>query len=667
MKQGVPLGWPGFVATTLVLAGAIVLHAGWLPSLLLLTFGAIVALRVAWRHQRAGRVPAVARLVLFAVLVTVVQASLGNLLGREAGSALLAAMLVLKLLETDTRRDARVVVTIACFLAMCSFLFEQSPLQAVLAMVEIVFAIATIVHLQTLASRDLADRHWRPVPVAVLVGAGRLALWSAPFAAACFLFFPRLAAPLWGAPGDSFTGRTGISDSMEPGALSSLALDDTPAMRVTFDGPVPPAEDRYWRGLVFWWFDGRTWTGAGAYTGFREEPRIEPRAEVIEYEVMLEPTDQRWLFMLDAPLDAPDGAALGGDFQVRRADAVRDVLAYRGRSASRYAMQRELTPAQRFMATSLPPDVNPRARALATSWRDEGLGPREISARALALFNESFIYTLEPPLLARDPVDDFMFVTRAGYCEHYASSFTFLMRAAGVPARVVVGYLGGYYNSAGGYVVVRRADAHAWSEIWLEGEGWVRIDPTASVAPERIADDALAAMANDTAQGWWAQFRQGWDLTGFWWNQAVVQFSALKQQRMLQDFGVERATPERLVGLLLVAGMLALGLAALATSSRWVRTRAEGPLAAWRRLCARLARLGVARHANEGPRDFAARAATALPEFAPALAAVSARFVALRYAAVNDADGAGGNAEFAREARDLERALARRYSRRRRP
>jgi transglutaminase-like putative cysteine protease len=667
VKREVPLGWPAFLATTLVLVGAIALHAAWLPMPLRLGLAAIVALRVAWRRMRPGRVPAVLRLALVAALVAVVYASLGNLLGREAGSASLAAMLALKLLETDTRRDARVVVTISCFLAMCSFLFEQSPVQAVFAMIVVVFAMATLLQLSSLASRDLSDRRWRPLPGATLAGAGRLALWSAPFAAACFLLFPRLAAPLWGAPGDAFAGRTGISDTMEPGGLSSLALDDSPAMRVTFDGPVPPPEDRYFRGLVFWWFDGRTWSGPGAYVGFRASPQIEPRGEVIEYEVMLEPTDQRWLFLLDAPLSPPQGAGLAADFQVRVAEAVRDVKAYRGSSATRYVMQRDMTSTQRYMALSLPPDGNPRARALAASWRDAGLAPREIAGRALDLFNLSFTYTLEPPLLARDSVDDFLFETREGYCEHYASAFTFLMRAAGVPARVVVGYHGGYLNSAGGYLVVRRADAHAWSEIWIAGEGWVRIDPTSAVAPERIAEDARAAFAGIGERGWWSALRENLDLAGYWWNQAVVQFSALKQERLLQDFGVDRATPAQLVGLLVVAGALALGLAAWALSTRVRRVRADGPLAAWRRLCARLARLGVPRHGNEGPRDFAARAGTALPEFAPAIASVSERFVALRYAAVNDDAALAGGAAFAREARELERALARRYGRRRRP
>ncbi|HET7845645.1 MAG TPA: transglutaminase domain-containing protein, partial [Xanthomonadales bacterium] len=372
--------------------------------------------------------------------------------------------------------------------------------------------------------------------------------------------------------------------------------------------------------------------------------------------------------LLDAPLAAPDGASLGGDFQVRSGEAVHDVLAYRGRSVARRVMQRNLTSTQRFMATGLPPDGNPRARELAQSWRDAGIPPREIANRALALFNESFTYTLEPPLLSpNNPVDDFLFTTQEGYCEHYASAFTFLMRAAGVPARVVVGYYGGYYNAAGGYVVVRRADAHAWSEIWIQGEGWVRVDPTSAVAPERVADDARQAFVADGEVGFWSQMRERWDLAGYWWNQAVVQFSALKQQRMLQDFGVERATPERLVGLMVVGGLLALALAAWATSTRRARVRAEGPLAAWRRLCARLARLSVARHANEGPRDFAARAAAALPEFAPAIASVSARFVALRYAAVNDDDRLADDGVFTREARDLERALARRFGRRRRP
>ena len=667
MSKRVPLGWPAFLSTTIVLIGAIALHAAWMPVALLAAIAATLALRVSLRRRRSRPERAILRLLLLAALLAGVYFSLGNLLGREAGSALLSALLVLKLLETDTRRDARLIVTVSCFLAMCSFLFQQSPLQVAFACIVVVLALATLVQLQSLASRDMADRRWRAFDSDVMAGAGRLALWSVPFAAACFLFFPRLGAPLWGAPGDTFTGRTGISDTMEPGALSSLALDDTPAMRVSFQGAMPAKADRYWRGLVLWWFDGRTWAGSGAYQGFRDEPSVEARGETYQYDVMLEPTDQRWLFMLDAPLSVPAGATMGGDIQVRWRQPVRDVLGYHGVSSSRYVMQRELGSTQRYMALSLPRGGNPRARALAATWRDAGLDARAIARRGLAMIDNSFIYTLEPPLLARDSIDDFLFSTRAGYCEHYASAFTYLMRAAGVPARVVIGYQGGQYNAAGDYLTIRRADAHAWSEIWVENEGWVRIDPTAEISPANIADDALSAMEDDADAGWLRSLHERWDLVGFWWNRAVVEFGQIRQQRLLQQFGIDRATPAQLIGLMAVGATLAIALAGWGLSRRRVRQRADGPLAAWRRLCGRLARLGVARQPSEGPRDFAVRAASALPEFAPALDSVSQRFVMLRYAAVNDADNGDALARFEREARSLERALSRRYGRRARP
>jgi transglutaminase-like putative cysteine protease len=382
-------------------------------------------------------------------------------------------------------------------------------------------------------------------------------------------------------------------------------------MRVRFDGEIPGPAERYFRGLVLWWFDGSTWLGPDALASFNQAPVLEPLGPAVDYEVVLEPTDQRWLFVLDAPAEAPAGASLTGDFQARRERPVNAVTSYRGRSHLAYRMQPALSPLQRRLGRQLP-EGNPRTRELAARWAAEtGGDAREIARRALALFNAEFVYSLEPPMLARDAVDDFLFETKIGYCEHFASAFAFAMRAADVPARVVIGYYGGFVNRAGNYLVLRRADAHAWTEIWIDGEGWVRIDPTAAVAPERIADSARAQferLARAEASGWIARLLQGSDLFGYWWNRTLIEFSALRQRRMLESFG---APPEPRV---LVAMLVVAGAATLLLASWWLiqGRRARDPvLAEWNRFRARLARAGLETRPTEGPLELTARAAAA--------------------------------------------------------
>lgn len=628
------LPWPWFLSTLLALAGAIALHLRWMPAPLIAGIGATLAVALAWRRRRQSSAPAWMRLLALAGLVALVIATLGNLFGREAGSALLAALLALKLLETAQLRDARVTLAGAAFLAMCGFFFAQGPVQTVAAAAVLVLLLATLVDLSRPA--PLASRG--PWSRAALAQGARLLALGVPFGLACFLFFPRLSAPMWGAPEDAFQGRTGISDSMDPGSLSALALDDTPVMRVRFEGEPPPPAQRYWRGLVFWFYDGRAWGGSDALSGFRivrdfqTEPALETLGPPVRYQVTLEPTDQRWLFALDAPRAAPDDAYLRTDFQLRAREPVTSVRAYAMESYPDYRMQPRLSSRERYLATALGSAGNPRARELAARWRDELADPRAVAEAALALFNRDFIYSLEPPLLAADAIDDFLFATRTGFCEHYASAFAFLMRAAGIPARVVVGFQGGYWNAAGGYLVVTRADAHAWTEIWLEGEGWVRVDPTAAVAPERVQSSAREAIGGPAAArgGWFATLGDRWDLVGYWWNQAVVQFSALRQRQLLRPFGLDDASGQQLALALVLAAVAALGFALWVATPR--RARRDPLLAAWHRIGAALAAAGVPRAPHEGPRAYATRVGQALPEDAAALAALSRDFTSLRYA-----------------------------------
>ncbi len=626
------LAWPGFIATAVTLFASVMLHARWLPSALTAILCAIIVLRVAWRFRSGRRVPAWLRLILVVFLCVAVWRTLGGLFGREAGSALLNAMLVVKLLETESRRDARLVVTVTCFVALCGFLFDQGPLQTALTAIVVVLIFATLFRL------DPGPNESERGALLTWAGAREAAKYVAfalPFAAVCFVFFPRLSSPLWGAPEDALTAHTGISDRMDPGGISSLALDDTPVMRITFDGPLPEPRDRYWRGLVFWFFDGTSWGGIDMLRGYNQRPEVEALGPRVNYEVLLEPTDQRWLFLLDSPIQPPDGAILTGDLQTRVDKPVISVMSYRGSSALQARVQPSMDRRQALQGKLLPNGYNPRTRELAQRWREEtGGDARAIAERALAMFNESFIYSFEPPLLARDSVDDFLFSTRTGFCEHYASAFTFLMRAADVPARVVVGFQGGLFNQAGNYLVVRRSDAHAWSEIWIEGEGWVRVDPTAAVAPERVQRDAREALAQSDAwfsRGWLSTLRERLDLAGYYWNQLVVQFSALRQQNLLERLGIDAGDPTRWSVILFGLGAACLLIAGWLVG--WRRKITGDALdRAWRELLARLARAGQAKRDTEPAEAYAQRVMNARPDWRAPLSALTQDYVRLRYA-----------------------------------
>ncbi len=337
---------------------------------------------------------------------------------------------------------------------------------------------------------------------------------------------------------DATQGKTGISDKMRPGGISKLWNDDTPAFRVTFEGEAPPPEARYWRGPVMWNFDGAEWSGAEVYR--RQAPAEVKYTEesVVRYEVLMEPTEQIWWFPLDFPLEVPEDSHVSGDGQVTTRRPIIGPRKAQFRSAWRF--QLDLTPAggQRWLGLRLPERANERARALALQWRAANPGNDQgVIDAALLLFNREFTYTLEPgELPPENGVDEFLFETKAGYCEFYASAFVFLMRAADIPARVVTGYQGGSYNTSGDYWVVRNSDAHAWSEVWLEGRGWVRVDPTAAVAPERISRGSLSAAmpaaANWYNSGWGMKWRDRLDLVARYWRQAVIEFDAMRQRNL---------------------------------------------------------------------------------------------------------------------------------------
>ncbi|HEU4814319.1 MAG TPA: DUF3488 and transglutaminase-like domain-containing protein [Xanthomonadaceae bacterium] len=590
------------------------------PALALaIAIAGIAGTALSWRRP----LPTVARLLLALLLLAVVLAAMRFSFGRDTGCALLAAMLAVKPTETFGVRDARSLVGFALFAPFATFLLDQGPVSLALGIFAAVLALAALQRLAELASGVLVG----PGARRRLVGVVRMAVLGLPFALAAFWLFPRLATPLWGVP-ERALARPGLSDEMSPGQWLDLMTDDSPALRARFFGAVPAMDQMYWRGPVLWHFDGRTWSQAG-WMGSIPPADVRPGAPTWDYEIALEPTDRRQLVALDLPLAAPPGARLALDHGLHVRQPLSTLTRWRLRSAPPIAYEPELKVTLRQVALRLPEGFNPRTHALAREWRLEaGDNDAAIVRRALAWIRSDFGYTLQTPLPGRHAVDEFLFDTQAGYCEHFSSSFVVLMRAAGIPARVVTGYVGGYRNPIGDYWLVRRSDAHAWAEVWLDGPGWTRVDPTAAVAPEHIYD-TLADRAPGAGFGELAPAVDMADWMRRGWNDFVLGFDAERQREMFQPLGLE-ARPWQLAALFAAIAGLALALTA------WLVARRERErdivLRGWRLVGRRYARIGLGRTQDEPALAWANRVASARPDGAPGLVALSRRFALWRYA-----------------------------------
>jgi transglutaminase-like putative cysteine protease len=616
----------------LVLAWIIVPHVEHLPPWITLLCVALGGWR--WVAARRG-LPLPNKWLLLALALTAgagVLLTYRTITGRDAGVALLIVMLSLKLMEMRSVRDGIVMIFLGYFLIVTNFLYSQSILMGGYMLVAVLAITATLVGLNL------------PEPTLALKPKIRLAALllaqGLPVMIVLFVLFPRAQSPLWGAPAPLQNAVTGLSDSMSPGDISRLGLSSAVAFRAEFAGAAPAPELRYWRGPVFWYFDGRTWSAGSPRRPAAVSLHVE--GEPVTYTITLEPHDQQWLFALDFPITLPPTSSMTDDFQVLAAAPARQRLRYQITSQPKYRVETELRQLARRHALQLPPDVNPQARQLAQSWRANARSGKEIVDAALDLFSrEAFFYTLSPPPLGFHSVDNFLFDSRRGFCEHYAGSFVFLMRAAGVPARVVTGYQGGEHNPIGNYLIVRQSDAHAWAEVWLEDQGWVRIDPTARIAPQRVLAEAglLDALPSSEAlpvfarmnPDWLRQLRFGMDLVNYNWHKWVLGYSHKRQNELLSRLGMGLESARGMIyGLLTGIGGLMLIFAA---AMLWrLRAHPRDPVvAAYRRFCARLAQAGLARRQGEGPAVHAARVMQLRPDLAASVARISDLYIDLRY------------------------------------
>jgi protein-glutamine gamma-glutamyltransferase len=597
---------------------------------------------------RNGSVSILVRLLLAMALLATVMLFYRFSFGRDTGCALLATMLALKPVELRNRRDARSLLGFALFAPFATFLLDQGPVSLMLGLASLTVALMAMSTLSESESESESGETDRLVesPLQRLRNVGRMALIGLPLALVVFWLFPRLVSPLWGVPDRAVT-KPGLSDRMSPGDWVDLLADDSPALRATFFGAQPEVTDLYWRGPVFWNFDGRSWSALRWSGADGQQPaEAMPSAKRYDYEMELEPTDRRQMVALDLPLSAPNEAVLDRDFSLRAYQPLAALTRWRMQSAMPARFETELSPWLRQRALRLPEGFNPKTIALAQRWRqeadarypDKAKADMAIVNRMLGWIGKEFAYTLDAEPLGRDTVDEFLFKTRAGFCEHFSSSFVVVMRAAGVPARVVTGYTGGYLNPIGNYWLVRRSDAHAWSEVWLEGRGWTRIDPTAAVAPERIYDTI-----DDRAPGNIAGFAglgpvfdvSDWMRRG--WNDFVLGFNANRQRQLFSALGMPDMDSSRLTQIFILCTLLALG------GMWWLTTRNERErdplLRAWRRLEQRYRRIGLSRERHEPAQRWAERIArnhggahSDRQRRLDALHALSARFAHWRYA-----------------------------------
>ena len=491
-----------------------------------------------------------------------VLATYDTISGVGPGTALLAIMAALKLLETRKRRDQFVLLFISVFLIMSALLREQYLWSLPYMIVALTVTMAAWLRMSAPATQ---------APRQSVGNAARLVAYAAPLAVAMWVFFPRIATPFWSVPVDTSSGVTGLSDTMSPGDISSLSQSDAVAFRVRFDGAAPPPRDRYWRALVLNRFNGRTWSGSEPAPDYRYRERIDYVGDSYAYQVTLEPTRTQWVMALDVP-ESWDLArtAMSRTQSLWRVLPVDQRVSYEVRSYPRARIDAELNEYSRGWYLNLPEDRNPRAAELALEMHAAAGSDREFVNAVLTMFNdEDYYYTLQPPALGSNPVDRFLFETRQGFCEHYASASAVLMRAANIPARVVVGYQGGETNPLGDYMIVRQADAHAWTEIWLEGTGWQRVDPTAAVAPERIDAGRSGAMLDGTGEAWGLsapsriayQLSLTWDAINARWNEFVLGYGPENQQRFMRWLGLENPDWRNL--LLSLIGVVAFLTAAI--------------------------------------------------------------------------------------------------------
>ncbi len=617
--------------TLAALAMAIAPHVQYLPVWITGAFIACAGWRYGIEQRRMLLPPTWFRALLALSCFLGVLFTYSSVSGVGPGSALLAIMAALKLLETRKRRDQFVLLFISIFLVMSSLLREQFLWSLPYLMVALLLIMTAWLRMSATRT-EAAARSFRT--------SGRLILYALPLALAMWVFFPRIATPFWAVPIDTSTGTSGLSETMSPGDISSLSLSDEVAFRVKFEGSIPEPKDRYWRGLVLHTFNGRAWKGREHSTDRSARDRIIVSGDPVGYTITMEPTRQHWVFALDLPYTwSLPKITMGSQHQLAREHPIDQRIVYDAVSYIEY--QSDIEKADIFPQRSvyLPIGSNPRTQELATSmYAAAGSKSAFVEAVLQKFHQEDYYYTLEPPVLGNNAVDAFMFDTQQGFCEHYASAFAVMMRSVGIPARIVLGYQGGEMNPMSDQLIVRQSDAHAWTEVWIEDQGWYRVDPTAAVAPERIDAGMSGSMLNGAGAAWGLlapsaflhNLGLSWDAINAKWNDLVLGYGPENQSKLMQWLGMQEPDWRKMMLTMLA---LVIGLVILISLLLGWRYRAPRPDRAAILYQTFVKKSGLPLFVGESPASFATRARFESEMDDEAIDAVTAEYLSARYGA----------------------------------
>ncbi len=587
------------------------------------------------------------RAILIVVGFVGVLLSYGKVFQLQPMVTVLIIAFYLKLIEMHKRRDAHVVVFLAYFIIATEFIYDQS-----MAVAGYMFFCVILV---TTALIGLTQSQGHKKPWHSFLLTSKLVVQALPLTVVIFILFPRIP-PLWSVPTDETKSRTGMSDTMSPGDFSNLSQSTEIAFRASFEGKIPNTAELYWRGLIYDYFDGRIWsqrdtdfTGMGYVRWFGQqipdwEYEVQKRGAKVKYEIMLEPTNHPWLYSLTFAEPETWGNGIARDFRLLRDNDINQTYTYKVTSFLDHRI--ELDPPDWVLERNLQLPVwgNPKARELAKKWRAETNSDYDLMVKALKYFNTAFIYTLNPPRLGVHTIDEFLFKTRSGFCEHFSSAFVFLMRSAGVPARVVAGYQGGEANSYENYLLVHQFDAHAWAEIWLKGVGWMRVDPTAAVAPERVQKGLEEAVSEEgtflqdspfSPIHWrriplFGELRMRADQLNYAWVRWVIGYKPQLQQQLLEKLLGEMSYT-RVALALLVFCSLGIGLIALSLYRQGSKKKIDPLTRQYLDYCERLATIGYPRNVGETPADFVLRIGSIRPDLLAVMSDIQNQFYALTY------------------------------------
>ena len=609
----------------------------WLAGLAIIVFS--------WSYKivtAKGRQPgSILRIIFLFTVIFFLFKHYHTLLGRDAGVAMLIALTLLKFFELKSQRDFMLVVFLCMFIVLTSFLYSQSIWLGIYLLAVVIILFAVMMYLNHRVRHDL---------LGMLKRAASLVMMGLPIAVLLFVLFPRLPGGLFGLPGDSHSGLTGMSDTMKPGSINELNMSENVAFRVEFSASVPAAKQRYWRGLVLEQYQMGTWKEHGEDEVIENQIRYSPD-DVVEYSILQEASNKKWVFALDIPLARPADLVWGRGQTLRSIGTLRERKEQKLQSATDYEFvgvtEKER---QRNMDTSSV--TGERVKQLARELYSNSSSNNEYINSVLSFYrNNNFIYSLQPPLLGEHPLETFMLDTRKGYCEHYASSFTMMMRLAGIPARVVIGYQGGEWNEQGGYMIVRQSDAHAWSEVWNEKRGWIRVDPTSAVAPERIeyglsairqlveqgqqlgnltGDQLQSVLSGSLLNKTIKDLRLFWDGVNTRWYKWVIDYGAENQTVLLKWIGFAQTNWSKLVYLLVALVSVVVSLQAWFLFHR--KKIVDPTEILYQKFCHRLSRIGIVRSPSEGPAELARRVIKLRPDLQQMVRPVTEAYIAIQYA-----------------------------------